>query len=349
MKNQMVFMLVLLWTAIPSFAQKSVKIDEGQVNKLVLRLKDSLHIPGIAVGIAAGNEIRYTNVFGYANIETDTPLALNSVWHICSISKQFSTVACLKLAEEKKISINDKISDYIDDLRPEYSGITLLHLLSQTSGIKDYLNEYRLYGVPWDKVSAQILSDTLNFKPGTSWRYSNTGFWMAAKVVEKVTGMSYNQFLQQNFFDVLHMGNTQRISGEKIIEGRVNGYEFRNGKYYNAIDDISKFYGQGDGDLMSTVYDLLSWNMALAHGQIISEGSLETMWSETSAMNYGMGWFLKNINGDKVVWTPGSGFGFSTSSMYLPQYDLSVVVFCNISQFLMADEIGSAIIALIVQ
>jgi CubicO group peptidase (beta-lactamase class C family) len=347
---------VLLMMISALSAQNNIRIDKTQIDSIIKELKGSLNIPGIAVGIAENDEIKYINISGYSNLETKTELNINSIWHICSLSKQFSTVACLKLAEENRLSLQDKISGYIDNLPEEYTGITVSNLLSQTSGIKDYLNDKNLYGLPWEKVKNQIFSDTLNFKPGNGWSYSNTGFWIIARIIEKVTGMDYNQYLSQTFFNKLKMEKTQRISGEKIIASRVNGYVYKGDELFNPAYDISKFYGQGDGDLMSTLNDLLIWNIALTRGKIINEKSISRLWTPSklnngkdleiapgSGISYGLGWFISDINKDKVVWTPGAGFGFSISSQYIPKYNLTVIVCCNKEQFLMATDIGSAI------
>lgn len=356
MRRAFLIISVLFAMISTSLAQEKISIDEIQINKTVKRMKDSLNIPGIAVGIAVGDEIKYLNILGYANLETKTPLELNSIWHICSVSKQFSTVACLNLVEENKLSLHDKISKYLDDLPEEYSDVTIFSLLSQTSGIKDYMNDMDLYGLPWEKVKNEVFSDTLNFKTGNSWRYSNTGFWIVAKIIEKITGMDYSQYLAKNFFTELKMISTQRVSGKKLVDSRVNGYLYKADGFYNSVMDIHKFYGQGDGDLMSTLNDLLSWNIALTQGKIINEELVSKLWTPTklnngntleispgSGIGYGLGWFMKSINGDKVVWTPGSGFGFSISSQYIPKYKLTIVVFCNKEQFLMADEVGFSI------
>ena len=360
MKRAFTIFSILFTPFFVSLAQNRISIDTIQINSAVKQMKDSLNIPGIAVGIAVDNEIKYTNTIGYANLETKTPLDVNSIWHICSISKQFSTVACLKLVEEKKLSLEDKVSKYIDNLPSKYSEVTIFNLLSQTSGIKDYINDTNLYGLPWSEVKNKLLSDTLNFNPGNSWSYSNTGFWIAAQIIEKITGINYNQYLQQYILAKLQMPNTQRISGEKIIESRVNGYVPTINGFNNSTMDICRFFGQGDGDLMSTINDLLIWNIALTQGKVLNNVLLSKLWTPSklkngniletapdSGINYGLGWFIKSINGDKVVWTPGSGFGFSTSLLYLPQYKLIIVVFCNREQFLMADEVGLSIAKII--
>ena len=349
-------------TVLTSFAQLNIRIDSIQINNLVRELKDSLNIPGIAVGISKGNDIKYKKTFGYEELEKNTVLTDNSIWHICSITKQFTTVACLKLVEENKLSLQDKISKYIADLPESYQNITVYNLLSQTSGIKDYINEKGLYGSGWEKVRNDVFSDTLNFKPGSAWSYSNTGFWTAAKIIEQISGIDYGHYLGNNFFIKLKMENTQRVSSGEKISSKVKGYEYRDNKFFSPSLDISNFQGEGDGEVTSTLSDMLKWNMALVHGELISKELINKMWTcsklnngknaevfPDSGINYGMGWFIKNIDNKKIVWTPGSGFGFSTSSQYLPDYDLTVIVFCNKDQFLMADEIGFNIVEKIIK
>lgn len=356
MKRAFSIIFISFTTCLSLLSQNKINIDNTQIDNTVKRIKDSLNIPGMAVGIALGGEIKYISAHGYANLETKTPLNLSSIWHICSVSKQFSTVACLKLVEENKMALHDKISKYIDNLPEKYSDITIFNLLSQTSGIKDYINDVNLYGLPWNEVKKELFSDTLNFKTGNSWSYSSTGFWLVARIIEKVTGVDYNQYLEETFFKQLKMINTQRISGERIIEKRVEGYVPNADGFTNSVMDIHKFYGKGDGDLMSTINDLLLWNIALTQGKIINNDLLSKLWtpsklnngntleiSSGSGVNYGLGWFIKSLNGDKVVWTPGSGFGFSTSLQYIPKYKLTIVVFCNREQLLMADEVGFSI------
>jgi len=356
MKKTLVLLSIVLISISVLKAQDNVKIDSDATDKIIINLKDSLKVPGIEVGIIVNDKIEYEKAFGYSDIEKQRELTINSVWHICSVSKQFLTVACLKLEEEHKLSLNDKISKYFDDLTGGYQDITIFNLLSHTSGIKDYLNEKNLFGLPWERVKSEVFSDTLNFKPGSAWRYSNTGFWTVARIIEKITGMDYNKYLEKTFFSELHMDQTRRISEWKPKDQTVDGFVSEDGKLIKADFKGSEFYGQGDGDLISTLSDLFKWNKALTQGKIIRRETLSKLWSPSklndgkileaipgSGVMYGLGWFIGNVDGDRIVWTPGAGFGFSISAQYMPGYNLIILVLCNKDQFLMADEIGFAI------
>jgi len=254
-------------------------------------------------------------------LETKEQLTNNSTWQICSISKQFATVACFKLIEEGKLSLQDKISKYFDNLPESYGEITVYNLLSMTSGIKDYINEKGLFGKTWESVEKEIFSDSQNFKPGDSWSYSNTNFWMVAKIIEKITGIKYNAYLTQNFFSKLEMNSSRQFSDTANIESIVKGYVYNDNQFSPPYLNFTKFQGEGDGEIISTLTDLFKWNNALAHGRIINNQLLSKMWTcsklnngenieiiPNSGMNYGMGWFMKYIDGNKIVWTPGSGF-----------------------------------------
>jgi CubicO group peptidase (beta-lactamase class C family) len=168
--------------------------------------------------------------------------------------------------------------------------------------------------------------------------------------------MDYNQFLEKALFTKLAMDHTHRLSVEKKPNQNVTGYVLKSEKLCSSDTNISSFYGQGDGDLMSTLTDLLKWNTALERGKILQIESTKLLWTPSKLENgkiletfpdsgvmYGLGWFIKEINGNKIVWTPGAGFGFSISSQYIPRYKLNIIVFCNRDQFLMADEIGFSI------
>jgi CubicO group peptidase (beta-lactamase class C family) len=356
MKKTLVLLSIVLISASALNAQKNIKIDAEGTDKIIINLKDSLKVPGIAVGIIHNDKIEYEKTFGYSDIENKRELTINSVWHLCSVSKQFLTVACLKLEEEHKLSLNDKISKYFDDLTGGYQDITISNLLSHTSGIKDYLNEKNLFGIPWEGVKSEVFSDTLNFKPGSAWKYSNTGFWTVARIIEQITGMDYNKYLEKIFFSELHMDHTRRISEWKPNDQTVSGFVSEDGKLTKTVLKDSEFFGQGDGDLISTLSDQFKWNKALTEGKIIQPESLAKLWSPSklndgrtleiipgSGAMYGLGWFIGNVNGHKIVWTPGAGFGFSISSQYIPEYNLIILVLCNRDQFLMADEIGFSI------
>jgi CubicO group peptidase (beta-lactamase class C family) len=360
--KKVILMFFLCGIISPSIAQKKIDIDSVKINRSIKKLKDSLNIPGIAVEIAIGNEIKYKNNFGYKDLETKAALHDSSIWQICSITKQFTTVACLKLVEEGKLSLQDKVSKYFKNLPESCRDITVCHLLSMTSGVKDYINEEKLYGSTWETVSEKVFSDVLNFKPGEAWSYSNTGFWIAAKIIENITRMDFDKYLEQNFLSKLQMNNTYRFSHEINTCCLVKGYEYRDNEYIPPYLDITKFQGVGDGELCSTLNDMLKWNIALVHGMVINKESISSMWTPSklnnneivevapnSGMSYGMGCFMKNIEGKKIVWTPGSGFGFSSTLQYMPDYDLTIIVFCNKNQFLMADGIGFDLIANIVQ
>jgi CubicO group peptidase (beta-lactamase class C family) len=292
----------------------------------------------------------------------------SSVYRIWSISKQFCAVSILKLEEEGKIERTNSIGYYLDSIPETWKSITIEQLLNNTAGIKDYLNDFPdeelLIGYTYEEV-VESVKDLL-FAPGEKWSYSNSNYWVLTKVIEKVTSMPYQDFLKTNYFDVYGLINTRKMDFISIIPNRVNGYRVKQGKLGNSSRYLDeRYYGDGDGELMSTIDDLSKWNVALMSGNIISKNQLEHAWAKAKLNNgkyvngspiiyydedasYGCGWFISELKGLKTVWTPGAGPGFSTTLFTIPEKDLSIIVLCNRGSFLVADKIAKDIAAEII-
>jgi len=339
-------------------AQKPVIIQNENLDQLICNLKDSLSIPGISVGIAYMGQGVYLKSFGYSDAFTETPLSENAVWPLCSVSKQFVSVACQLLVQEKKLNLDNQIGVYLPDIPARWKGISVRQILTHTSGIKDYIGK-DLYGQEWEEVIAALAIDTLDFEPGTKWSYSNTGFWIAAKIVEKITYKPYDKFLKTNFFNPLELKNMKNLSSWNTTRNQVEGYYFDQDRCMKSEFDLTRFKGQGDGDIVSTIGDLLKWEIALTQFKILNQQTFQDLlqpsifniedtirfnipYSENAG--YGMGWFNKQIVDSKMYWTPGSLDGYSTSAQYIPDYDLHIIVFCNKGEFLLADGIGFEIL-----
>lgn len=339
-------------------AQPAVSIREADLDDLIARLKDSLGIPGVSCGIAHNDSIFYLKSFGYGNIARESALSVDDVWPVCSISKQFLAVSCQLLVREQKLNLNNAIEMYLPDVPLLWRGITIRQLLSHTSGIKDYLSK-GLYGEDWELVMKSLASDSLDFQPGTNWNYSNTGYWLASEIVEKVSNQSYEMFLKSHCLQPLRLYKVKNISAWEDESGKVAGYYSGNGQAMLSRQKLAAFKGIGDGDLVATVADILSWEMALTSGRIIDSrlfGELleDSEYSNSekirfeipysSGVGYGMGWFHKQTDLMDIYWTPGALEGYSTTVQYVPDFDLYIVVFCNMGEFLIADQIGFEII-----
>lgn len=333
-------------------AQQPIKLKNENIDRLIVSLKDSFSISGISVSIAQNDSIFYENSFGLRNKENQKDIEKESLWPIGSVSKQFCVAALLHLVKEKSIELDTPISSYYTDLPLSWKKVTIRQLLSHTSGIKDYISE-QLYGKEWDEMLVKLTNDTLNFSPGSGWSYSNTGFWLASRIIEKTTGISYFNYLNSRFFKPLGIKSVCSINRWNEISNKVDGYDYLNNPVDTSSFNFESFKGHGDGDLIMSTGDLMKWEIALTQGKNVDKLLLNEMFtptklnsgefakidlSETDHFFYGMGWFI-NVN-DGNLWTPGSLNGHSTGAIYIPGGKMSIVVLCNKGEFNLAVKIG---------
>lgn len=364
MKRLFVLILTIVSVSTASFSQNFQDIN-NEVEGLVKRYMDSLGIAGMSVSVIHKDEIKLKRSFGYANLELDVPMTNSSVYRIWSVSKQFCAVSILKLMTEEKLALNDPIGKHLDSLPSEWNNITIEQLLIHTGGIKDYLNDFK-EGEKLHSTAFEEIRDStaiLKFQPGEDWSYTNTGYWVLAKIVESVSGLNYHDYLNNKFFTPLKMQATQKMDYYSIIKNRVNGYRTVNGVPNNSTRYLDENHlAKGDADLVSTLNDLTSWALALFSEKIISKEELNIAWTQGKQndgepvyakeiiyyddnASYGMGWFISELNGHKIVWTPGAGRGFSTCLFSVPDPDLHIIVLCNARRFLIADKIAKDIAA----
>jgi D-alanyl-D-alanine carboxypeptidase len=344
------------------FGQGSSSINNG-IEEIANKYMDSLGIVGMSVSVIHNNDVKFKKSYGYANLEFEVPMTNSSVYRIWSVSKQFCAVSILKLEAAGKLSLSDPISKYLDSLPSTWKNITIEQLLNQTGGIKDYLNDFE-EGKKLNSTPFEIVRDStavLKFSPGEDWSYTNTGYWVLARIVESVSGLKYQDYLKREYFTTLNMTNTQKMDYFSIIRNRVNGYRNVKGTPNNSTRYLDENHlADGDADLVATLDDLNKWVLALFSGKIIPREQLNRAWTKAKKNNgepvnaewiiyydakasYGMGWFISELKGRKIVWTPGAGPGFSTTIFSVPDADLHIVVLCNDRRFLIADKIAKDI------
>lgn len=335
----------------------------NRVEEITKKYMDSLGIAGMSVSIIQNNDVKFKKSFGYANVELDVPMTNSSVYRIWSVSKQFCAVSILKLEAKGKLKLSDPISKHLDSLPSTWKDITIEQLLNQTGGIKDYLNDFK-EGQKLHSTSFKIVKDStmvLKFLPGNDWSYTNTGYWVLTNIVESVSDQKYQDYLQKEYFTPLNMRNTQKMDYFSIIKNRVNGYRNVKGVVKNATRYLDENHlADGDAELISNIEDLSIWTKALFSGEIIELELLEKAWYYSKYNNgdnidassviyydenasYGMGWFISDLYGQKIIWTPGAGRGFSTTIFSVPSSDLNIIVLCNSRRFLIADKIAKDI------
>lgn len=295
--------------------------------------------PGAVALVAKGDEIIYSKALGKADLELDVPMKTEMVFRIGSITKQFTAVAILMLAEQGKLSLKDPITKYLPDYPTHGHTITIHHLLTHTSGIA---NSTTLH--PWDahvrkkdftpeELINYFKNEPMRSAPGEQYRYNNFGYHILGFIIETVSGKRYADFVENNIFKPLGMKNSFYGSSENIIRNRATGYT-RTAAGFKHAEYISLTQPYSAGSLMSTVKDMFTWTRALLSNQLISEESLQLAWSnyelnDGSKINYGYGWFINEVNESSTVEHAGGISGFQTNAIYLPEEDVFVAVFTN--------------------
>ena len=293
---------------------------------------------------------------GLANVEWHIPNTSTTRFHIASLTKQFTAAGILLLAEQGRLRLEDHISQYIENAPEAWKDVTLLQLLTHTSGIVDMTElppekqQLTQGGTPAE-IAKRFRNQPLDFPPGTQARYSSSGFILLGMVIEKVAGGPYAAFLKKNIFDPLGMHDTGVDNGIDVVENLASGYRQQTGKLAHA-DFIDMRIPFAAGDMYSTTQDLARWDEALFGGKILREESLKRM--TTPGMgDYGLGLVVKDEHSEPVISHTGSIQGFRADLRYYPGRHMIVVVLSNtestetltLSQ-LLADQARSGTVSL---
>ena len=295
--------------------------------------------PGGVVLVAKQGDVIYKKSFGKANLELDVPMTENHVFRLGSNSKQFTAVAILKLAEEGKLSLTDDIKKFIPDYPTHDKKITIEHLLTHTSGIKNYtgISKWTTDVKRKDLKPKELVDffkdEPMDFEPGTSYRYSNSGYVFLGYIIELVTGKTYDKYLNEALFQPLDMKNSFYDHTTKVIANRASGYRKVNGTYENS-DFMSMTLPYAAGSLLSTADDMLLWYEALMHKKVLSDSMLGKAHRSYKLNNgnltgYGYGWAIGNVQGSRTIKHTGVVNGFVTYTSYLPHEKIFIAIFSN--------------------
>jgi CubicO group peptidase (beta-lactamase class C family) len=331
-------LMLFLFTA-GIFAQNKAQ----QIEQLLAKYNEYGQFNGSAL-VAENGKVILKKGFGLANIEWNIPNQPDTKFRLGSISKQFTALLIVKLAEEGKLKLDVPITTYLPDY-PKENGdkITIHNLLTHTSGIPNYTNAPNFLRdkaknpyTPADFVKT-FDKLPLEFKPGEKFNYSNSGYFLLGYIIEKITGKTYEQYLQETILTLLKMVNSGYDHSDVILKNRAAGYE-KEGKNFSNASYIDMSIPYAAGSLYSTVEDLYIWDQALYTNKLLSEKSMESLfkpyiksWGEES---YGYGWSVKEINiGDKskikIIEHGGGINGFNTIISRIPSDKILVVLLNN--------------------
>ena len=326
---------------VQSIKPKAVTQNE-QIDEL-FTVWDTKDTPGAAVAVVKDGTIIYKNGYGIANLEYDIPINSSSIFHIASISKQFTVFSILLLEKQGKLSLDDDIRKYISEVPDFGKTITLRHLASHTSGLRDQWNLLSMAGWRMDDVITKehvlkLISKQkeLNFNPGEEYAYCNTGFTLLAEVVSRISDISFAEFTKMNIFDPLQMNSTLFYDDhEKIVKNRVYSYNSDSGGYKKSVLNYANV---GATSLFTTVEDLSLWsmnflNMKVGDSTIINKMNTLAILNNGKTFGGALGQFVGEYKGLNEIQHGGADAGYRSYLTRFPDENFAVVVFSNSAEF----------------
>jgi CubicO group peptidase (beta-lactamase class C family) len=307
-------------------------------------------IPGVALQVIRNGQPVKTGMYGFANLEWKLPVTPETVFEIGSLTKTFTSAGILLLAQEGRLSVDDRLAKHLPEIPAAWTNVTLRHLLTHTSGIKSYtgLDGFELTGRQTRaQFIARLTPQPTEFEPGEKYKYSNSGYNLLGHVIESVSGTNYWAFMTRRIFRPLGMTATTDRDPRNIIPNRASGYERTNRVHINRDYDVTDVFAAGA--IVSTIGDLARWNAALDSDELLSAQSKSLMWTpgrlnDGTPITYGLGWRIETVEGRRKVGHSGSTSGFSASLQRHPDRKLAVIVLTNTDEQIatrLADRIAS--------
>mgnify|MGYP003339183952 CR=1 FL=1 len=295
------------------------------------------------VYVTRKGKVLYEKSFGVADMEWNVPLTPATLFQVGSVTKQFTSSAIMQLAEQGKLSTDDKLSKYFPGFQKGDS-VTVHMLLNHTSGIADYtaipgFMDWASLRLSGDSLAARFKDLPFNFSPGTKWQYCNSGYFLLGMIVEKVSGMSWRDYIYKNVIAKAALQHTDANRWDSIMPNRAHGYERVGEKVVNA-PFISMEIPFAAGNIISSTHDLAQWTNALYAGKVVSPASLTRMTTPYMG-KYGYALLIDSTAGHKRIWHNGGIPGFETYLGHYPAEDITIVVFSNFESG--STKIGGAI------
>ena len=319
----------------PSIAAQTAQLDS--INRYIASEMQRQQIPGLSVAILRGDRILLARGYGFANLELRVPASDSTIYQSGSVGKQFTAAAVGMLAQQGRLTIEDRITKWFPEGKGVWDSIRVRHLLTHTSGIPEYTDS--LIDLRKDYTEDELVSlataQPLDFPPGDTWSYSNTGYAVLGALIRRVTGRFYGDVLQQLIFAPLGM-QTRVISEADITFNRAAGYRLVEQQIKNQEWVSPSLNTTADGALYFTVNDLAKWAVALNHRRLPDARVLDAAWTpvrlnDGGTVPYGNGWDLSEQRGHRRIGHPGAWQGFETAIHRYPEFDLSVIVLANLN------------------
>ncbi len=341
--------LVLLLPVGLSAQQNDPRVDRLQA--YLHAAADLGHING-SVLVAEAGQVLVDTAFGFANFELAVRNTPDTRFRVASVTKQFTGLAIMMLAQEGKLRLDAPINSYLDSIPAAWSQITVHQLLRHTSGISDYegwfggystqaYSDYMSQAHAAERIVHDARSRPLDFAPGSKFHYSNTAYVMLGQIIERVSGMPYADFLREKIHRPLGMTLSDQDRSDVIIADRAAGYQIRPGTpreaYFNGIDPATLRNAvyqkmeppQAEAGLLTTARDLYKWDQALYTEQLLPRAALDSIFTPGLG-DYGYGWFIRH-GPDGVSYEHSGGLpGFTCYIMRIPGSHRTIIVLNNV-------------------
>jgi D-alanyl-D-alanine carboxypeptidase len=319
-------------------ARSQAQYVSFRIDSAVRAAMEERKIPGLQVAVIKYGLVLKKANYGYANLESRTPVTDSTLFSIASMSKAFTCAGILLLMEDGKLNIDDPVGKYFDSLPASWNGITLRRLMNHTAGLRDDWDEENdfFYTNKTDSAFfAALKKEPLKFKPGEGWSYGS-GHFILGMIIAKVSGQSYPEFMKQRIFDKLGMTNSRIDEPERIIHNKAAGYRLEDQVIKHGYQISAAAQERGDVGVLTTAGDMLKWYAALQDSSLLKKSSLDLMFepgllNDSSKTGYGLGWFLEPYR-DHALILHGGRFrtGFNSVMEFYPEDHVCIIILCNL-------------------
>ena len=333
-------LLLTLIAAAPARSQKAATASTSDLTTSMDKVAADIYqpaAPGAAIIVVKNGQVIFRKGYGMANLELNLPIEPDMVCRIGSLTKQFTAVAIMMLAEQGKLSLQHDVTLFLPDYPTHGKTIRIEHLLTHTSGIREYTDKLWPARMREDLKLERLIdvfkNDSLGFEPGTKQFYSNSNYVLLGAVIEKVSGTDYRRFIDDSIFKPLGMQHSYYEGIQEFIPNRVSGYVKADDRYFNApYFSTNQLYAAGA--LCSSVDDLALWDAATYSEQLLERSSWERIFTAYKLAggdlsDFGFGWAISSFQGRTIASHTGGVPGFTAYALHMPADRVYVAILSN--------------------
>lgn len=339
-----IYLMIILFLSLSTFAQNTKTFQNNVQKKIDNYLKETIEtneIPGAAVAVIKNGKVIYQQYYGKGSIEENTPVDQNSIFRLYSATKLITTVAVFQLIERNKISLDDKISKYVLDLPKEWQEVKIKNLVTHSSGLPDIVKfEDIPYSLNESEKWTRLYKKPMEFQTGDHYSYNQTNYCLLTKIIEKITGSSFEEFVLNNQFPDVKKGVVFSANASEFIPERVvhEVFDFKKKKYQRFNADHGKIHNSGSG-LNITLKEFINWNERLDKNKLLTQETKNLMWTPFEFKNkkdkFLYGWSEYSTNNINSL---GFSGGYMTAFRKFIDEGLTIIFLSNGYKYFHVEE-----------